>query len=186
MKLLLAECFGILFSQIQDMLKISDCDVGGCACASMYVCACVCPHVCAVGPVSCPRGQQQDSPDPPQASSRPAASSCVSSPGFAFLHFTEYLSCEQPASHRMTPSQTDTFVFCRYRTPWTNFLEEFSICFQVLQWGCKGEEQLGETNPNTALQQDKIRRILKGGEEKTHHHRCLCCLFSARSLPAPH
>lgn len=185
MKLLLARCFGILFFRCKTYWGSLTCDMGGHACARVYVCAHVCLHVCAVAPVQLPQSSAAGQPDPLQAPSRPAASSWVGSLGFAFLCFMKHLSCEQPASHRTTPSQTVTFVFCRYRTPWTNFLEEFSIYFQVLQRGYKGKEQLGETSPNTALKQDKIWRILKRGEEKNPPPPMSLLLVFCKESPSP-
>lgn len=151
-------------------------------CMFVHMSVCMCVQLLLF---SCPRAQQQASPDPLQVPARPAASSWVGSLGFAFLCFMKHLSCEQPASHRTTPSQTVTFVFCRYRTPWTNFLEEFSIYFQVLQRGYKGKEQLGETSPNTALEQDKIWRILKRGEEKNPPPPMSLLLVFCKESPSP-
>lgn len=40
-------CFGILFSQLWEMLSISDCDVGGCACACVCLCMWLSAYMCS-------------------------------------------------------------------------------------------------------------------------------------------
>lgn len=89
MKLLLARCFGILFFRCETCWGSLTCDMGGHACARVYVCAHVCLHVCAAAPVQLPQSSAAGQPWPSPGSLQTSCKQLGGFSGFCVFVFYE-------------------------------------------------------------------------------------------------